>query len=85
MIPPLLGLGAFALALLSFPTRPSLDPGPSAACPADMRLVTGTHRDEEQHLCVDLRPSGKTQHCFAYWEGVTAEEGRATDVRVCMD
>jgi formylglycine-generating enzyme len=85
MTVPLLGLGAFALALLTIPMTPSLDPGPSAECPADMRLVAGTHYDEEQHLCVDPRPDRKDTHCFAYWEGVTAEEGTATDIRVCMD
>jgi formylglycine-generating enzyme required for sulfatase activity len=81
----LLDLGAFALALLTIPLQPSLDPGPSPSCPADMRLVQGTHYEEEQHLCVDPRPDQKTTHCFAYWEGVTAEEGEATDIRVCMD
>jgi formylglycine-generating enzyme required for sulfatase activity len=81
MIDPILGLGAFAVALLTFPARPSLDPGPSPECPGDMRLVAGTHYDEEQHLCVDRRDG----HCFAYWEDVTAEEGKATEIRVCMD
>jgi hypothetical protein len=82
---PILGLGAFALALLHFPAKPSLDPGPSPECPGDMRLVVGTHYDEEQHLCVDPRPDRKDTHCFAYFEGLTAEEGRATEIRVCMD
>ncbi len=92
MIEPLLGLGAFALALLSFPARPALDPGPTPECPSDMRLVAGTHYDEEQHLCVDPRVAEggaggrrRDTHCFAYWEGVTAEEGKATEIRVCMD
>jgi formylglycine-generating enzyme required for sulfatase activity len=81
----LLGLGAFALVLLSFPAKPSLDPGPSPECPHDMRLVAGTHYDQEQHLCVDLRQDKRDAHCYAYWEGVTAEEGKPTDIRVCMD
>jgi formylglycine-generating enzyme required for sulfatase activity len=85
MIDPLLGLGAFALALLTFPARPSLDPGPSPGCPPDMRLVAGTHFDQEQHLCVDLRADKRDNHCYSYWEGVTAEEGAATEIRVCMD
>jgi sulfatase modifying factor 1 len=85
MIDALLGLGAFAIALLIFPARPSLDPGPSAECPADMRLVAGTHYDEEQHLCVDPRRDSRDTHCFAYFEGLTAEEGHATEIRVCMD
>lgn len=82
---PILGLGAFAIALLHFPAKPSLDPGPSPECPSDMRLVSGTHFDEEQHLCVDPRPDRKDTHCFAYFEGLTAEEGKATEIRVCMD
>ena len=45
----------------------------------------GTHYDEEQHLCVDPRRDGKGTHCFAYFEDLTAEEGKATDIRVCMD
>jgi formylglycine-generating enzyme required for sulfatase activity len=85
MIDALLGLGAFAMALLTLPAKPSLDPGPNAECPNDMRLVAGTHYAEEQHLCVDLRHDKRDNHCFAYWEGVTAEEGAATDIRVCMD
>ena len=85
MIAPLVGLAAFAWALLTFPARPSLDPGPSAACPPEMRLVEGTHYDEEQHLCVDPRRDAKDTHCFAYFEDLTAEEGRATEIRVCMD
>ncbi|WP_437284413.1 formylglycine-generating enzyme family protein [Sorangium sp. So ce406] len=85
MIDPLLGLGALALAMLSLPAAPSLDPGPSAACPADMRLVTGTHHDDVQHVCVEPVKSGKATHCFAYWEGITAEEGPTTEISVCMD
>jgi sulfatase modifying factor 1 len=85
MIDPLLGLGAFALALLSYPAQPSLDPGEDPECPSDMRLVAGTHYDDEQHLCVDPRRDAKDTHCYAYWEDLTAEEGRATEIRVCMD
>lgn len=85
MIDPILGLGAFAVALLTFPASPSLDPGPSPECPSDMRLVTGTHYDEVQHLCVAPQRDKKDTHCFEYWEGVTAEEGAATEIRVCMD
>lgn len=85
MLDPLLGLGALAIALLTFPAAPALDPGPSAECPRDMRLVKGVHRDEVQHLCVDPRRDAKDTHCFAYWEGLTAEEGPATEIAVCMD
>ena len=31
------------------------DPGPSPECPADMRLVTGTHFENVQHYCTDPR------------------------------
>ena len=85
MLDPLLGLGALAYALLVTPLPLGLDPGPSAACPADMRLVEGTHYDEVEHLCVDPRSDRKDTHCFAYQEGLSAFEGAATPVRVCMD
>lgn len=63
----------------------ALDPGPSPECADDMRLVTGTHFDEVQHLCVDPRKDAKDTHCFKYHEGITALEGAKTKVRVCMD
>jgi formylglycine-generating enzyme len=85
MLDPLLGLGAIAIALLMVPAMPSPDPGPSPACPVDMRLVSGAHRDDVQHLCVEPVGSGKSMHCFAYWEGITAEEGPETAISVCMD
>jgi sulfatase modifying factor 1 len=85
VLDPLVGLGALALALLAMPFAPALDPGPSAECPDDMRLVDGTHYDEVQHLCVDPRTDVKTTHCFAYHEGITAAEGAITPIRVCMD
>ncbi len=85
MLSPLLDLGAFALTFLNIAAAPSLDPGPSPQCPADMRLVTGQHHDEMEHYCIDPRTDSKTTHCFAYFEGVSAEEGAVTDVNVCMD
>lgn len=85
MIDPFLGLGALAMAMLSFAAAPTLDPGPSPECPTDMRLVAGTHHDEIQHLCVSPRKDPKDTHCFAYWEGITGAEGKQTGVRVCMD
>ncbi len=85
MLDPLLGLGAIAIALLTFPAAPALDPGPSPECPRDMRLVKGTHRDEVQHVCVDPRRDAKDTHCFEYFEGITAEEGPTTEIAVCMD
>ncbi|EYF03442.1 SUMF1/EgtB/PvdO family nonheme iron enzyme [Chondromyces apiculatus] len=85
MLDPLLCLGALSIALLTVPAAPSLDPGPSSACPEDMRLVTGAHFDEVQHLCTDPRPGSRDTHCFEYWEGLTAEEGSRTEIAVCMD
>jgi hypothetical protein len=76
---------AFAGALLFFDLGPKLDPGPSAECPNDMRLVTGRHHDEMQHLCIDPRKDTKDTHCFAYFEGLSAEEGAVTEIRTCMD
>jgi formylglycine-generating enzyme required for sulfatase activity len=85
MLDPLIGLGAIAIALLTLPAAPALDPGPSAGCPRDMRLVKGTHAEEVQHLCVEPKRDTKDTHCFAYWEGITGEEGAQTGVAVCMD
>jgi len=85
LIDPLLGLGALAALLLSLPTQPTGDPGPSPECPSDMRLVSGTHYDEVLHYCVSPRKDPKDTHCFEYWPGITAAEGKQTDVRVCMD
>lgn len=85
MIGAVLGLAAFAVALLKLPAKPNLDPGPSFECPSDMRLVAGTHFDQVQHLCTDPRRDAKDTHCFAYWEGLTAEEGDVSKIRVCMD
>ena len=85
MIDGLLGLGAVAAALLSVPVAPPLDPGPSAECPSDMRLVTGTHHDVMQHYCVTPEDDKRDTHCYSYWPGFSAEEGTATEVRVCMD
>jgi formylglycine-generating enzyme required for sulfatase activity len=87
MADPLLAVAAlaFALAALVAETGPAADPGPSPQCPNDMRLVSGTHYDNMQHYCVDPRRDTKDTHCFAYWDGLSAEEGAATPIRVCMD
>lgn len=85
MLDPLLCLGAIAIALLEVPLAPDLDPGPSPECPNDMRLVFGNHYDEVEHYCVDPRGEGKGLHCFGYFEGITAAEGKVTPIRVCMD
>jgi Sulfatase-modifying factor enzyme 1 len=81
----LVALGALAVGFLRVPLAPSLDPGPSAECPTDMRLVRGRHFDEMQHLCVDPRKDAKDTHCFEYFPDLSAEEGTAVDVDVCMD
>ena len=78
MLSPLFDLGALAITFLNIAASPSLDPGPSAECPADMRLVTGQHHDEMEHLCIDPKTDAKTTHCFAYFEGASAEEGAVT-------
>ncbi len=79
---------AFLLAF-SFGVAPSadgsMDPGPSAECPRDMRLVSGTHHEDVQHLCVAPQEDAKDTHCFAYHEGITGLEGATTAIRVCMD
>ena len=64
MLDPLLGLGALAVTLLMVPAGPTLDPGPSPECPNDMRLVSGTHYDQVQHLCVTPKKDTKNTHCF---------------------
>jgi formylglycine-generating enzyme required for sulfatase activity len=62
-----------------------LDPGPSPACPDDMRLVTGTHHDEKTLFCTAPRKDARDTHCFAYAEGIATLEGPETAIRVCMD
>lgn len=85
MLSPLFDLGALALTFLHVPMTTSLDPGPSPECPADMRLVTGAHYDEMEHLCVDSRKDSKDTHCFSYADGISSEQGRVTEIKVCMD
>ncbi|MBI4957456.1 MAG: SUMF1/EgtB/PvdO family nonheme iron enzyme [Myxococcales bacterium] len=86
VVDPWLALAAFLVELAGGPPLTSLDPGPSAACPDDMRLVDGTHYDSMYHLCLDTRPGEKKRkHCFGYAEGVSLLEGPETPVRVCMD
>lgn len=85
MLDPLVTTLALAVGMLHVPIASPFDPGPRNDCPPDMRLVIGTHYDDVQHLCTDPRKDGKDTHCFAYSEGLTAEEGKATDIHVCMD
>lgn len=86
MSDPIAALIAISVGLASAPDpNASLDPGPSPECPSDMRLVSGTHHDEVQHLCTDPREDVKETKCWGYYEGITALEGPTTDIKVCMD
>jgi formylglycine-generating enzyme required for sulfatase activity len=85
MVDPIFSALAISFAIASVPLVPPADPGQSDACPSDMRRVTATHYEEVEHYCIDPRVDGKTTHCFAYFEGITALEGVKTDVDVCMD
>lgn len=68
--------------LLAPTSQAPLDPGPSSACPVDMRLVDTVHYDDVEHLCVDWRPS--VNRCFAYHPDYTAAHGPKR-LRFCMD
>ena len=85
MLDPWISLAALTLELAAAPVLPDLDPGPSPACPKDMRLVEGVHHDEVSHLCTDPRDDAKTSHCYSYHEDLTILEGAQRSVRVCMD
>ncbi|MBI4704144.1 MAG: SUMF1/EgtB/PvdO family nonheme iron enzyme [Deltaproteobacteria bacterium] len=85
MLDPLLSLVALVLALAVEPMPAPGDPGPSADCPKDMRLVSGTHHELVAHLCLDPRGEGKATHCFRYADGLSVLEGPTTEIRVCMD
>jgi len=50
-------------------------------CPADMRLVEGTHHEQVQRLCLAYR-QGK---CWSFLPGLVLLEPRQTPIRVCMD
>jgi formylglycine-generating enzyme len=83
---PWTNLAALSLALLGQEVLPDGDPGPTTACPDDMRLVEGVHHDQISQLCSEVR-EGVTKRpvCFAYDEELTALEGKTTAVHVCMD
>ena len=57
------------------------DPGPSAACAHDARLVEADHFDVVDHDCIAWRWG----YCAAYAPGVARTRGKTTHVRVCMD
>ena len=85
MIDPWLSLAALSLSLAGAPVLPDIDPGPSPACPKDMRLVSGIHHEMVAHLCRDARDDPSASHCYAYQEGYSALEGPTSEIRVCMD
>ena len=62
---------------------PPPDPGPSAACPEDMRLVTGRHFDEVEHVCIDWKKG--PNRCYGYYPEMTVAHGAPEPIRVCMD
>jgi formylglycine-generating enzyme required for sulfatase activity len=57
------------------------DPGPHPDCPADMRLVEGTHDDEMERLC--LREKG--DRCWSYVPHAVTTDGPRSRLRFCMD
>jgi hypothetical protein len=63
--------------------EPPPDPGPSPRCPADMRLVSGRHYDEVEHLCTDWRPGPR--RCYGYHPEFTITQGPAASLTYCMD
>jgi hypothetical protein len=82
---PWLDLAALSLALLGQEVLPDGDPGPSSACPADMRLVEGVHHDNLAHVCRDVRDGAKYPTCYAYHEQLSLLQGPTSNIRVCVD
>lgn len=78
---------ALALTLLGAPKvsawEPPPDPGPSASCATDMRLVAGRHFDDVEHLCIDWKKG--PQRCWGYHPDYTVAQGEPTPMRFCMD
>ena len=72
-------LGAPTVSLWEAPP----DPGPSSACPDDMRLVSGRHFEDVEHLCVDWHKG--PARCWAYHPAFTVAQGDAAPMRFCMD
>jgi len=85
VIDPWVSLAALSLTLAAKPVVPSADPGPSASCPKDMRLVQGTHYENMGHICTDPRKAHNDTHCYQYAEDFSVFEGPTTELRVCMD
>lgn len=85
MVDPWLSLAALSITLLGQPVLPDGDPGPSARCPSDMRLVEGVHHDDMAHVCQDVRDDSGTEHCYRYATGFSLMEGPTTPISVCVD
>jgi hypothetical protein len=82
---PLARLASLAFALATTPETMAGDPGPSASCPDDMRLVSGVHYETMSHLCVDSRKEGKDTRCYRYLPELSVLTEPATTIAVCMD
>lgn len=61
--------------------EPLPDPGPSAACPDDMRIVEADHDDEMERLCL----VEKNDRCWSYVPDAVATSGPRQHLRFCMD
>ncbi len=61
--------------------EPPPDPGPSAACPEEMRLVQGDHDDDMERLCL----VEKGNRCWSYVPDAVATSGVREHLRFCMD
>ncbi len=85
MVDPWLSLAALSLTLLGKPVLPEGDPGPSARCPDDMRLVEGVHHDHIAQVCLDVREDSSVPHCYAFAPGLSLMEGATTQISVCVD
>jgi hypothetical protein len=85
VLDPWVSLAGLTRSLATAPDTPDRDPGPSAACPKDMRLVEGVHHEHMAHLCMEPRSDTKDTHCYRYHPGLSLLEAPSTPVRVCMD
>lgn len=53
----------------------------SPTCPDGMKLVTGTHHENVERLCLDHRQDT----CWSYFPWLMAFEGRDTAISTCID
>lgn len=73
-----------AFPLLFGPPAQPADATPRPAdvvCPADMKLVTGTHYEQVQRYCLRFDRA----QCWDYHAGLVGLESTATPIAVCMD